>query len=293
MSVTTLFDRAIAELEKVEGSSADVTLGTLTLGSRVATGANVYTTGWRAVTYPTSTIKMVIRPQGSIFNFMRTGLYASEGALGLTDDTVKLGDQIKSSDNRYYTIKGLEKHYWLNKFVFWKATMSEQTMWQAAPGALTWTLTRPEDPRNRTKTYIDTYIRDAQVTKDNDSTQALWACIFSEPPYPTVQEFRAASNPVFGLYVVEMPESTALIGHDQVPGRYLENVPIHIMTVDSTACTGTALQWKMEAELRYVCDTYPEGSQRKLNFSRKLDRVVGGEMLYDRLFNMSYMRGIT
>jgi len=288
LSVTTFFDRAVANFEKVEGSSANVTLGTLTLGNRVATGVDVYTTGWRAVTYPTSTIKTIIIPQGTSFNFLGAGLYAYENAMGLVDSsaTVKLGDQIKSSDNRYYTISGLEKYYWLNKFAFWKATLSEQPLWQAAPGALTWTLTRSKDPRERTKTLIDTYARDAQITKDNDSSEALWACIFSEPPYPLVQEFRAASSRAFGLYVVEMPNSEAL----PIRVGYMEHVPIHIMTVDSTACTGTALQWKMEAEMRYICETYPGGSLRTFERRAKYDRNLGGMQLYDRLFMMHYRR---
>lgn len=282
MSVTTFFDGLVSELESVEGASASVTLRTLTLGNRVDTGADVYTTGWRAVTYPTSTIDMIVIPQGSSFNYGTINLYAYENAVGITDDTVKLGDQIMTSDNRFYTIKGLEKHYWLNKFVFWKASLSEQPMWRTAPGALTYSLTRPKDPRERTKTYIDTYVRDAQITMDDDSTEAWWACIFSEPPYPIIQEFRTTANPVFGLYVVEMPNSTPDLDFDNTPYGYMEHVPIHIITVDSSTpplwkvCTGTALNWKMEAEMRYVCENNPTGSQRSFKFSRKLDRNLGG-----------------
>lgn len=297
MSVTTLFDEAIAELEAIEGASANVTLRTLTLGSRVATGSGVYTTGWRATTYSTSTIKTIILPQGSSHIFLGAGLYAAEDALGIIDSSasVKLGDQIKSSDNRYYTIKGLQKQYWLNKFAFWKATLSEQPLWEIPPGALTWTLTRPKDPRERTKTYIDTYVRDAQLTFDNDATQAPWACIFSEPPYPAVQEFRASSNPVHGLYVVEMPTSTPSLDTDQTPFEYEEHIPIHIVTVDShiSGCTGTALNWKMEAELRYVCETYPEGSFRSLERRTKRTMNLNGLVLYDSEFTLNYVRNLT
>jgi hypothetical protein len=289
--MSKFFARALRAFKRY--GSSDVTLGTLTLGSRVATGSGVYTTGWRAVTYPTSTIPMIIVLRGSTFSFEKVGLYASEDVLGLTDSTVKLGDQIKSSDNRYFMIKGLEKYYRLNSFLFWKATMSELPLWQAAPGALTWTLTRSKDPRERSKTYIDTYVRDAQLTKDDDSTQAAWACIFSEPPYPVAQEFRAASNPVFGLYVVEIPNSTPGLDTDQIASEYEEHVPIHIITVDSTACTGTALNWKMEEELRYVCETYPEGSFRSLERRSKRTVNLPGLILYDSEFMMNYVRNVT
>lgn len=284
MAVTTFFDEMVAELQTVEGASANVTLGTLTLGSREAT------TGWRAPTYPTSTIQMIVLPEGTNFSYMGVGLYAYENALGLTDDTVKLGDQIKTSDNRYFTIEGLQKQYWLNKFAFWKATLAELPEWQAAPGTLTWSKTRSADPRKQIKTFIDGKLRSAQITKDNDSTQATWACIFSEPPYPFHQEFRAASSPVFGLYVVEMPNSTPMMDYDLAAYAYTEHVPVHIVTVDSTACTGTALNWKMEEELRYALEQNPTGSYYLPRESAKLDHIMGGMLLYDRLFTLTYER---
>jgi len=279
MSVATFFDAIVAELESVEGASADATLGTLTLGSREAS------TGWRAVTYPTSTIHMPIVPQGTVFNYMGVGLFAYESALGITDDTVKLGDQIKSSDNRYYSIAGVEKVYWLNKFAFWKATLLEVPAWEAAPGTLTWSKTRLGDARINTRTFLSTYIRNAQITKDDDSTTATWASMFSKPPYPAVQEFRAASSAVQGLYVVGKPSVESTLGV-----RYDEDVPIDIKTVNSTGCTGTALNYKMEDELRYACDKYPHGSLRLIGPIKDSKKQLGFTVLYSTTFILKYRR---
>lgn len=232
---------------------------------------------------------MIMDPGTASIVSPSSGWYELTGHIGLTDTAVVIGDQILKS-SIYYDIQSVVPVRTGTTLQFYKCGLTELSLWQAVPGTLTWSLTRPNDPRERTKVYIDTYVRDAQITKDNDSTQALWACIFSEPPYPTTQEFRAASNPVFGLYVVEMPNSTPTMNHDLAPYGYDESVPIHIITVDSTACTGTALNWKMEAEMRYVCETYPEGSKRSFEFSRKLDRNLGDMWLYDRLFTLSYWR---
>lgn len=293
MSVTTLFDRAVAGMQKVEASSANVTRKVPIAGDAASREA---TTGWRAITPQNSTIKMVIMPRGASFNFLGAGLYASEDAVGIVDPSVGVmypGEHITTSDPRTFIVKSVKKHYWLNKLAFLEVQLSDLAAWQAYPGTLTWSKTRPKDPRERTKVYIDTYVRDAQLTLDDDSTQAEWACIFSDPSYPLIFEFRVSPillDPVFGLYVVEMPNSTADLDFDNTPYGYTEHVPIHIITVDSTACTGTALNWKMEAELRYVCENNPEGSQRSLEFSRKLDRNLGGMWLYDRLFTLTYWR---
>jgi len=128
------------------------------------------------------------------------------------------------------------------------------------------------------------------LTKDNDSTAADWAAIWAGPPYPLIKEFRAPKA-MEGLYVISHANSTALMDLDLTPHGYKEHVPIHICTVDSTGCNGNALNWKMEAELRYLCQNYSTGSQRGLDFVRKNDHQIGNMWLYDREFVMAYRRG--
>lgn len=259
----------------------------------IAFGARETTTGWRAVTHGTSTIEMPILPRSAALAALRAGVYARHNWTGWTLTAVVEGDMVKDADNVYYEVLSVEKVQVGDMLFYYECELSKMPMYQAEPAALTWSLTRPDDPRKRTKVFIDTYIRDAQVTKDDDSTQATWACIFNDPPYHLSHEFRAASTPVQGLYVNGMPESIPWMDVDQVPCRYEENVPIHICTVNSTACTGTALQWKMEAELRYQCEQQPTGSQRALNRRSDLSRDLGGMWLYDTLFTLSYVRDIT
>lgn len=267
--------------------SFNVTRRALTLGSRDGS------TGWRAITFTPSTIEMIIQPRGSPFMHLLPGAFAREDAVGRTADTVEVGDQILDSFGTYYEVKAIKGWPIGDSLVYRDCDLAELPLWQASPGTATWSKSRPHDPRYNTKDFIDTYIRDAQLTKDNDSTQASWACIWANPSYPLAEEYRAASSPVQGLYVLDQANSTPLLSYDQVPRGYEERVPIHICTVDSTACTGTILQWKMEAELRYACEQNPTGSQRGLERRAVRDRDIGSMWLYDTEFTLNYRRNIT
>jgi len=144
------------------------------------------------------------------------------------------------------------------------------------------------------KTYIDTYARAAQITKDDDSTAATFATIWENPPYPLEQgEFRHTTTPVFGLYVIGEPNTTAIMDFDQIPSHYAEVVPVHVCTVNSADCAGKTLQWKMIAELQYVCEQNPTGSQIGMERREPNDRMVGSVWMYDTPFILSYVRDPT
>lgn len=286
MPTSNLFANMKRAVESL-GLSVDQTRYAIAFGSRDSTN------GWRAVTHSTSTIEMLIVPRAVATTVLGAGVYARHDLTGWTLTAVVEGDMVKDADNNYYEVLSVKKVQVGNMLFFYECGLAKMPLYEAEPAATTWSKTRPKDPRERTKVYVDTYVRDAQLTKDNDSTQATWACIFSDPPYHLSHEFRAASSPVQGLYVVEMPRSKPLLDLDQVPYGYDESVPIHICTVNSTSCTGTALNWKMEAEMRYVCENNPTGSQRSFDFSAKHNRDLGGMWLYDREFMLNYRRNIT
>lgn len=131
------------------------------------------------------------------------------------------------------------------------------------------------------------------ITKDDDSTDADFGVLMNNPPYPVDLEFRGSSN-MEGLFVVDQPRSTALMDAlTNSPYGYSESVPVHILTVDSTACAGSALAWKMEADLRYICEIYSEGSLRTLEYRGKRDVNVGNLSVYDTEYIMSYKRSTT
>jgi len=143
-----------------------------------------------------------------------------------------------------------------------------------------------EDARYRTKVYLDTYLTAANILKDDGTSQASFAVIFANPPYPILKEFYAASTPVDLLFCVDTPTSEALplgIG-------YMENMPITILCIDKLGITGTKLRWTAEAELRRITVANPHGSLRSLSHMTNSEKDLGGVILYSVTYIMRYKR---
>jgi len=251
------------------------------------------TTGWRGCNYVTGSITMPIISRGMTSTLLPPGIYCHYDAVGLTTDDIKIDDQVLDANSQYFKINAIQKRFVGNKLAFREVQLQHYTMGVYAPGTATWSKTRPQTPQRRIKTYIDTYARAAQITKDDDSTAAAFATIWEGQPYPLEDEFLAATSEVFGLYVVGQPNSTPRLDFDQTPSHYEEHVPVHICTINKAACTGAILQWKMEAELRYVCEQNPTGSQISMEARTPEDRMVGGVWMYDTPLILSYVRDPT
>lgn len=273
----------LLERVKAGGLSADITRRALSLATRDGW------TGWRTKRWSTSTIEMVLVKRGARQLASLAGVYPVLEAVGLTADPVVVGDQILDGQGNYWDVEAVEPLYWLDSFDHRVCHMNHARLYQADFGSTTWTKSRASDARYRTKVWMDTRLRAAQITQDDDSALANYVVIFNEPPYPLELEFRGGSN-MDGLYVIDQPNSTPLRDADQIIRDYTDHVPIHVMAVDSAGCTGTALQHKMVAELQYIAETFPESSQRTLERRSKHDRDLGGMWLYDTEYLLSYTR---
>lgn len=148
------------------------------------------------------------------------------------------------------------------------------------------------DARSNTKTYWDTHVRNSQLTKDDDYTQAGFAILYEEVNYPLVKEFRGVPS-VDLLLLVGIPVSTPFYGHDVKAYGYRERVPTMICCIDKTGITGTKLLWKTVAELRYVTENYPEGSLRSLEVMEPTTRNLGGVILHQQRVILDYRRGLS
>lgn len=150
------------------------------------------------------------------------------------------------------------------------------------------------DARSNTKTWIDTYWTAANVTKDDGSTLASTACMYADPNYPLLLEFRAPTAPVDGLILIGEPNSTPMM--DPVtrgPYGYEEHIPITVATIDKTGVTGTKLKWKIEAELRRIAETQPLGSVRSFERRGDKDQRLGSTVIYMTEWVLNYRRDTT
>jgi hypothetical protein len=127
----------------------------------------------------------------------------------------------------------------------------------------------------------------ANLTKDDDTTQASYAIIYANPNYALKREFIDLGIDI--LYCVGTPNSEAL----PIGIGYLEHVPITIWCVDKTGIIGTKLRWKAERELRRIAETYPSGSLRSLDRLSDNEQHLGGTKLYSVEYVMRYKRYAT
>lgn len=148
-----------------------------------------------------------------------------------------------------------------------------------------------QDARQRTKVYLDAYLDNSNLTKDDDTSEVNYLVAFGYPDYPILKVFHTKRIDL--IFSIGDPESTALLGYDLEPYGYHERVPIKTFCVDKPGITGTKLRWKAEAELRRVAKEYPEGSQRSVERMRDNDQRLGSTILYSREFILDYKRDTT
>lgn len=156
-----------------------------------------------------------------------------------------------------------------------------------------------EDARHRTKDYLDPtsghvpagYLSQANLTKDDGVTPALFIVCYSDPAYPIARVFYQKNIDL--VYCIGEPDTEPLDDFDHYPIGYLEHVPIFTFCIDKTGITGTKLKWKADAELRRVTETYPLGSLRSLEKTGDNDKKLGSTILYSRNFTLNYRRDKT
>lgn len=148
-----------------------------------------------------------------------------------------------------------------------------------------------DDPRYRTKDYLETYLTAGNLTKDDDATNVSFIVAFGEPDYPITKVF--LTKGVDLVFSIGDPESTPLMDYDRSAYGYSEKVPITVTAIDKTGITGEKLRWKAEAELRRVVEVNPTGSQRSLEAMRPNEVKLGSTTLYQQTYVLRYLRDTT
>jgi hypothetical protein len=149
-----------------------------------------------------------------------------------------------------------------------------------------------QDPRYRTKVYLDTYLTAANMLKDDDATQLSTITQFTDPHVPYERIFYDPKN-VDVVFAIDTPESVPKNDWDGTIYGYRETVPISILTVTKQGITGAVARWRCERELRRVVETYPSGSYRSLRRMRDYDQEMGGWILHGVVYELTYERDTT
>lgn len=266
------WDRLLNRFKSVAG--CDVTRRRLQLGTQDST------TGWYSRFWESTTIESLFVTRGASHIATQMGTYVRLEALMRTADPVEIGDEIVHANGDYYEVKDVRPQYLGESFWFRECDLSllpfhDLSFSSSAPTV--------EDAKYRTKVYWDTYINPSNLRSQFHDGRFI-VC-YDEPPYPFSRMFLEKGLDM--IFAVSQPVSTALMQGDQTAYGYEEQVPTHVITLDSE------LQWLGEHELRRIVEVYPEGSLRTLTQTRPLTKILGTPILYDTEFTMAYNRDLT
>jgi hypothetical protein len=146
------------------------------------------------------------------------------------------------------------------------------------------------------KTYLETYVTDANLTDENGD-EVSWRAIFSEPP-TRIYDYYLRRN-VDLVLAVAVPRIEPLLNSDQEPYGYIFHIPVTAWCVDKydnkgvLQVRGATLKWTAELEVRNVLASYPTGSQYGLEDARQVDVELGAEKLYGVELTINYKRSTT
>ena len=114
-----------------------------------------------------------------------------------------------------------------------------------------------EDARQRTIKYIEAYDIPANITKDNDTTEAYIINQFENPPFIPLTRIIFSPKNVDGIRTPHTPTSEAIHDWKKEIYAYKENVPITLDAFTKQGITADKLRWKMEQDLRNTVELYP------------------------------------
>jgi len=282
------FDQIIASFEDAFNASFNVTRRSLRLSDD-----RDELTGWWFKSYSETAIQMIIGTRSVASKLASVGSYVKEDAVGLTLDSVHTGDQIVTSDNISYEVKTVIPYEIGDSFLRRDCDLTRLPFATLNTGSQTTTLPSgtPQDARYRTKDWLETYIDNANLTKDDDATQASFIVMYDmkdQPQYPLTRVFKDKAIDL--VFAIDDPATEPLLDSEGEPHHYFEKIPITTCCIDKTGITGVKLQWKANQELRTVAKEHPLGSRRELNLISKDTENLGSTILYKSKFMLSYIR---
>jgi hypothetical protein len=254
-------------------------------------GAAGTVTGWSAKAYAETTIEMAVIPRAMRSIALSAGFYPHYEVSGFHLDPVTEGDEIKDSFGNYYEVELVAPNNFGDSLVYYESNLTKLPIHYDMPTTYG-TGATVEDPRHRTKDYLDTYFASLPIVLlKNDGTAATHAVSWANPPYPIKTVF--VTKGIDLVYSIGKGTSTPLIGGDKYAYGYNEKVAITVQAIDKTGISGDNLMWQGEHELRRVVETYPQRSLRNLETMNSKTQSLGSTTLYSVECVMEYQRNLT
>jgi hypothetical protein len=253
-------------------------------------GAADSVTGWYAKNWAETQIEMAIFPRAMRSIALSAGFYPHYEVSGFHLDPVAEGDEIVDSFGKYYEVELIAPNAFGDSLVYYESQLTELPIHYDMPTTYGAGAT-VEDPRHRTKDYLDTYLLAANLKKNDGTTQATFITCWADPPYHIKTVF--VTKGVDLIYSIGRQTSTPLIGGDKYAYGYKEKVTILPSAIDKTGISGNNLIWQGERELRRITEAYPLGSLRNFETFELEPQNLGSTTLYTLKCVMDYTRNLT
>ena len=266
------FSHYVCELLK----TVDATLKVLTLGAQDAV------TGLYALSYSAgSTITMNLAPKGQSMIQTALGYHSKYEMSGVTSAIVCEGDRVEDASGVTYEIKQVAYYPTKRSTAFSYAVCALELLPTEGLTSTAYTASTVDDPRYRTKVWLDTYLTAASLP--------AFITAYDNPKYPITRVFIGKAIDV--VYSIGEPVSTAIYQSDKSIYGYEENVPVTICAIDKNV-KGTVLNWQAETELRKICEDHPFGvnSIRVAGVRRGKTERVGSFVVYSTELTLIYRR---
>ena len=140
--------------------------------------------------------------------------------------------------------------------------------------------------------WFETHDTPANITKDDDATQASIIKQFDNPSYHIDRIFLPEFKNHDGIYTFLKCSMKPLHDWKHETYAYTERQPIKVNCITKQGITGEKLQWKMEKELRRVEATYPLGSRRNFSSAEPTNDKIGLWDLNGITYYLDYTRAV-
>jgi hypothetical protein len=222
---------------------------------------------------------------------LSAGFYPHYEVSGFHLDPFTEGDEVKDSFGNYYEVELTQPNPFGDSLVYYESQLTALPIHYDMPTTYG-TGAAVEDPRHRTKDYLDTYFASLPISLlKNDGTAATHTVSWANPPYPIKTVF--VTKGIDLVYSVGKGSSTPLIGGDKYAYGYKEKVAITVQAIDKTGISGDNLMWQGERQLRRVIEAYPLGSLRNLETATPKTQTLGSTTLYSVECVLDYQRNLT
>jgi hypothetical protein len=254
-------------------------------------------TGWRIFEYPKKILLegiVIARNAPGLVDIARSSRIIVQGeceGLILTSGAINWKDHILW-ENRLYEVEDVEERLENDNTVGYRIGELRELVRGKESGRRLSPSMEVANAQRQVRTYLNTHLKEENITKDDCSERASCCVIYAGPNYSILKEFVAVVDPVDGVYAVGSSKTEQMHGSNKTVYGYTEHVPIFIYSIDKVGVTSTKLESKMESELRHTCETCPvERSQwRHLESGSRSQKKMGDKIVHIAEFVLEYCR---